>query len=67
MSVHKAYQIKCKAEYLTSGPIFEVRKDKMEELMKGSTKQLPAKAVWLLKAEEIYTIAPGPESGKKIA
>jgi predicted pyridoxine 5'-phosphate oxidase superfamily flavin-nucleotide-binding protein len=67
MSVHKAYQIKCKAEYLTSGPLYEMRKEKMEEIMKDSTQQLPAKAVWLLKAEEIYSIVPGPEAGKKIA
>jgi predicted pyridoxine 5'-phosphate oxidase superfamily flavin-nucleotide-binding protein len=35
--------------------------------MKGSSEKLPAKSVWLLKAEEIYFIAPGPEAGKKIA
>ncbi len=35
--------------------------------MKGSTQQLPARAVWLLKAEEIYWITPSPEAGKRIA
>jgi uncharacterized protein len=67
MSVHKAYHLKCSAKLLTSGPLYEARKQKMEEIMKGSTEKLPAKAVWLLKAEEIYSIAPGPESGKRIA
>jgi predicted pyridoxine 5'-phosphate oxidase superfamily flavin-nucleotide-binding protein len=67
MSVHKAYQIKCSAKNLTSGPLYEARKQKMEEVMKGSSEKLPAKSVWLLKAEEIYFIAPGPEAGKKIA
>jgi len=67
MSVHKAYHLKCKAEYKTSGPLYDVRKEKMEALMPGSTQKLPARGVWLLKAEEIYFIAPGPESGKKIA
>ena len=67
MSVHKAYQIKCRVEYLTSGPLYDLRKEKMEEIMKGSTQQLPARAVWLLKAEEIYWITPSSEAGKRIA
>jgi predicted pyridoxine 5'-phosphate oxidase superfamily flavin-nucleotide-binding protein len=67
MSIHRAYQIKCKAEYLTSGALYDVRKQKMEEIMKGSTKKLPARAVWLLKTEEIYWITPSPETGNKIA
>jgi predicted pyridoxine 5'-phosphate oxidase superfamily flavin-nucleotide-binding protein len=67
LGAHRAYQLKCKAEHQQSGPLFDLRKQKMEEIMEGSTKQLPARSVWLLKVDEIYWITPSPEAGKKIA
>jgi predicted pyridoxine 5'-phosphate oxidase superfamily flavin-nucleotide-binding protein len=57
MSKHLAYQIKGKTEIQTSGKHMEKAKTPME---------MPAKAVVILKAEEIYFMAPGPKVGQKI-
>ena len=63
----KSYQIKCKAEYLTSGPLFEEGRKRVEEFMKKNPIEMPGKAVWKLKVEELYFTAPGPNAGKRLA
>jgi predicted pyridoxine 5'-phosphate oxidase superfamily flavin-nucleotide-binding protein len=67
MSVHKSYQIKCKAEYLTSGPLFDEGRKRVEEFMKNNPMEMPGRAVWKLKVEELYFTAPGPNAGKRLA
>ena len=60
----KGYQIKGRAELLTSGPLFE----EMATHLKGSAKGLPA-LQYLVKitVEAVYDQSVGPEAGKKIA
>ena len=67
MSVRKSYQIKCKAEYLTSGPLYDEAKRRVEEYRKKAPIELPARGVWKLKVEELYLQTPGPDAGKKLA
>jgi predicted pyridoxine 5'-phosphate oxidase superfamily flavin-nucleotide-binding protein len=67
MSVHKSYQIKCKAELVTSGPLFEEGKQRVEEYKKKNPVELPARAVWKLGVEELWFQAPGPNAGKRLA
>jgi hypothetical protein len=67
MSVHKSYQIKCKAEYLTSGPLFDEGRKRVEEFIKNNPMEMPGRAVWKLKIEELYFTAPGPNAGKRLA
>ena len=58
------YQIKGRAEMLTSGPLFE----EMASHLKGSPKGLPAMQ-YLVKitVEAVYDQSAGPEAGKQIA
>lgn len=60
----KGYQIKGKAELLTSGPVFE----QMAAQLKGSPKGLPA-LQYLVKitVEAVFDQSVGPEAGKQIA
>ncbi len=67
MSIHKSYQIKGKAELVTSGPVFEEGKKRVEEFKKKNPMELPARAVWKIKVEEIWFQAPGPDAGKRLA
>jgi hypothetical protein len=67
MDIHKSYQIKCKAELVTSGPIFDEGKKRVEEFKKKNPMELPARAVWKLSVEELYFTAPGPNVGKRLA
>ncbi len=67
MSIHKSYQIKCKAEQVTSGPIFEEGRKRVEEFKKKNPLELPARTVWKLKVEELWFQAPGPDAGKRLA
>ena len=65
MEIHKSYQIKCKAEPVPSGPLFEEGKKRVEEYKKKASVELPAKAVWNLKVEELYFTAPGQTAEKR--
>jgi predicted pyridoxine 5'-phosphate oxidase superfamily flavin-nucleotide-binding protein len=60
----KGYQLKGRAEMLTSGPLF----DEMAAHLKGSPRGLPAMQ-YLVKitVEAVYDQSAGPESGKQIA
>ena len=60
----KGYQIKGRAEMLTSGPIFE----EMAKQLKGAPRALPPQQ-YLVKitVEAVYDQSVGPEAGKKIA
>ncbi|MCX6643024.1 MAG: pyridoxamine 5'-phosphate oxidase family protein [Candidatus Bathyarchaeota archaeon] len=64
MSKHLAYQIKGKTEIQTSGKHLEKAKLMVKEAK--TPMEMPAKAVVILKAEEIYFMAPGPKVGQKI-
>ncbi len=67
MSIHKSYQIKCKAEQITSGPIYEEGRKRVEEFKKKNPLELPARTVWKLKVEELWFQAPGPDACKRLA
>ena len=60
----KGYQIKGKAELLTSGPLF----DEMAKQLKGVPKRLPPMQ-YLVKitVEAVYDQSAGPDAGKQIA
>ena len=60
----KGYQIKGKAELLTTGPLFE----EMATHLKGSPRGLPP-LQYLVKitVESVYDQSVGPEAGKQIA
>ena len=45
IEIDKSYQIKCKAELVPSGPLFEEGKKRVEEYKKKASVELPAKAV----------------------
>ena len=57
------YQFKGKVEIYESGKYF----DDAVEWAKSVMAQLNPKAAVLLKVEEIYSVQPGPDAGKKIA
>jgi hypothetical protein len=67
MEIHKSYQVKCRAELVTSGPLYEEGKKRVEEYRKKAPVELPAKAVWRLGVEELYFTAPDPNAGKRLA
>jgi uncharacterized protein len=60
----KGYQIKGRAEMLTSGPVFE----EMAKQLKGAPMALPPQQ-YLVKiaVEAVYDQSAGPDAGKKIA
>ena len=57
------YQFKGSAEIVESGKYFDQAVDWATSVMS----QLAPKAAILLKVEEIYSVQPGPEAGKKVA
>lgn len=60
----RGYQLKGRAELLSSGPLYEGTKAALAEKAPG----LPApKYVVKISVEEIYSLTPGPEAGSKIA
>jgi len=59
---HEGYQVKGPVEIKTSGDLYE----KIRAEIKSKVIKLPAKAVIILKVEEIYSIKPGSEAGKRI-
>jgi uncharacterized protein len=56
------YQFKGSVELVESGKYFDDAVDWAKSVMS----QLAPKAAILLKVEEIYSIQPGPEAGKKV-
>jgi predicted pyridoxine 5'-phosphate oxidase superfamily flavin-nucleotide-binding protein len=64
LATAKGYQIKGKAECLTSGPLF----DEMAKQLKGSPNKLPP-LQYLVKitVEAVYDQSVGPDAGKQIA
>jgi predicted pyridoxine 5'-phosphate oxidase superfamily flavin-nucleotide-binding protein len=58
----EGYQIKGKVKIETSGQLYE----KIKAEIKAMNPNLSAKAIILVKVEEIYDIKPGPNAGKRI-
>ncbi|MDI9620182.1 MAG: pyridoxamine 5'-phosphate oxidase family protein [Candidatus Nezhaarchaeota archaeon] len=58
----EGYQIKGKVELHISGPLFE----EVTSRVRSAKPNLKPKACVLLKAEEVYSVKPGPEAGKKV-
>ncbi|MGA2573407.1 MAG: pyridoxamine 5'-phosphate oxidase family protein [Candidatus Methanomethylicaceae archaeon] len=56
------FQLKGKAKIEDSGPLY----DKIKAEVKASNANLPAKAIVLVKVEEIYDVKSGPNAGKKV-
>ena len=63
-STHRGYQIKGKAELLSSGPLYE----KMAAELKQASAALPApRYVVKISVESVYDQSVGPDAGKQIA
>lgn len=62
MENHKGYQIKGKATIMTTGKTFEDGVAWVKSVMP----QLPAKAVVVVKVDEIFNTSPGSEAGKPV-
>jgi len=56
------YQFKGRVEIYTSGKYFNDAVDWAKSVMS----ELPAKAAILFKVEEVYSVKPGPDAGKKV-
>jgi predicted pyridoxine 5'-phosphate oxidase superfamily flavin-nucleotide-binding protein len=59
-------QVKGSVTLLTSGDMHEQTKDRVAPMV-GTELAGRMKATVVIKAEEIYAIAPGPDAGKRIA
>ena len=55
-------QIKCSAQIVNSGADYEAA----VKFAHSKGEQFPAKNLIKLKVEEVYTVAPGPDAGKKL-
>ena len=66
MDVHKAYQVKGKVEFKSSGPEYEQGKKMAQSFYEQSGMMLPAKEAVILTPEEIYYLQPGADAGKKV-
>ncbi|MDD1764438.1 MAG: pyridoxamine 5'-phosphate oxidase family protein [Candidatus Methanomethyliaceae archaeon] len=62
LATKEGYQIKGKAKIETSGQLYE----KTRAEIKAMNPNLSAKAIVLVKVEEIYDIKPGANAGKRI-
>ncbi len=61
------YQFKGAAEIVTAGPVFKETQSWTEEEGKKLGLTLQSKGAIVIKITEIFSIAPGPDAGKKIA
>lgn len=66
MDIHKAYQVKGKVEFKTTGPEYQQGKAMAQKFYEQSGMMLPAKEAIILTPEEIYYLQPGPEAGKLV-
>ncbi|MDL2275297.1 pyridoxamine 5'-phosphate oxidase family protein [Desulfosarcina sp. OttesenSCG-928-G10] len=60
----EGYQFKGDAELLSSGPLYDQVKANLEKMAPGLP---PPKYVVKIAVQEIYSLTPGPEAGKKLA
>ncbi|MEM0217866.1 MAG: pyridoxamine 5'-phosphate oxidase family protein [Candidatus Nezhaarchaeales archaeon] len=58
----EGYQIKGKVQVHTSGPIFE----EVASRVRSIRPTLKTKAAVIIKVEEVYTVKPGPDAGKRL-
>lgn len=59
----EGYQVKGKVQVYTSGPVFE----EVVSRVKSIRPTLKTKAAVVIRVEEIYTVKPGPDAGKRLA
>ncbi len=64
---HEGYQLKGSVTVETSGRLFEDTAKWVEELSRKKGTVLKSKGIVILKIEDIYNVAPGPDAGKKLA
>ena len=64
---HEGYQIKGTVTLETRGQRFEETADWIEERSRKDGFPRKCKGVLILRIEEIYSVAPGPGAGKKLA
>jgi predicted pyridoxine 5'-phosphate oxidase superfamily flavin-nucleotide-binding protein len=67
MDIHRAYQLKGKATVETEGPRVEQGKKMAEQFEKERGMKMPAKAVVVVKIDEMYYLHPGPDAGKAVS
>lgn len=58
----EGYQVKGRVQVHTSGPIFE----EVVSRVRSIRPTLKTKAAIVIKVEEIYTVKPGPDAGKRL-
>jgi len=66
MEAHKAYQVKGKVEFKTTGSEYEQGKKMAQNFYEQSGMMLPAKEAVILTPMEIYYLQPGPDAGKPV-
>jgi predicted pyridoxine 5'-phosphate oxidase superfamily flavin-nucleotide-binding protein len=67
MSIHRAFQLKGKATIETEGPRVDRGKKMAEQFEKERGMKMPAKAVVVIKVDEVYYLHPGADAGNAIA
>ncbi|MEM0232953.1 MAG: pyridoxamine 5'-phosphate oxidase family protein [Candidatus Nezhaarchaeales archaeon] len=58
----EGYQIKGRVQVHTSGPVFE----EVASRVRSIRPTLKTKAAVMIKVEEVYTVKPGPDAGKRL-
>lgn len=58
----EGYQVKGRVQVYTSGPIFEEAASRVRSVRPT----LRTKAAVVIKVEEVYTVKPGPDAGKRL-
>ena len=64
---HESYQIKGNITIETSGEIFEKTKAWIDEMARAINVPLKSKGAVVVKITKVFTNAPGPDAGAKIA
>ena len=67
MSIHRAFQLKGKATIETEGPRVDRGKKLAEQFEKERGMKMLAKAVVVIKVDEVYYLHPGADAGNAIA
>ena len=67
MDIHRAFQLKGKATIETEGARVDRGKKMAEQFEKERGMKMPAKAVVVIKVDEIYYLHPGADAGNAIA
>ncbi|MDY7037942.1 MAG: pyridoxamine 5'-phosphate oxidase family protein [Thermodesulfobacteriota bacterium] len=62
----EGYQVKGKAQIVTEGKIFEETSEWIRKMGEKLGFPLKSKGAIVIKIEEIYSVSPGPDAGKRL-